>query len=367
MSTQVDLKRPLLFHSNRVWRCYKGGELLDRFIGADAEADGSFPEDWLASTTLAMNGDNQQSADEGLSRIRLPDGTDGPLLRDLVEADPEGCLGPGADPKAGMGVLCKFLDAAIRLPIQCHPDRAFARAHYNSEHGKAEAWFILGGRTIDGVEPYLLAGFKPGVTEQVFRSAVEAQDMATLVEMLHRVPVRPGDAFFIPGRFPHAIGSGVFLLEVQEPTDWVVQPERFVGDQELTESDMWGPLTPEQGFACFEYNGAAPLEGILDRIRLKAEPVSRADGGVVENLVGPSVTDCFRVDRLTINSEMTYMPEAPFHFAIVVEGKGWIDAGGARRPVQRGDTLLLSHRVDQARYYAEKGPLRIFVITSGSV
>ena len=360
------LSQPLLFQPNRVWRCYTGGALLDRFLGVESPADGNFPEEWLASTTTAVNGARQQNAEEGLSRIRLADGSDGPLLRDLIAADPRGCLGPGADSADGLGVLCKFLDSSIRLPIQCHPDRAFARRHYNSEHGKTESWFILDGRPVDGEDPYLLLGFKPHVTKEAFRRAVEAEDMAAVVDMFHRVPAKPGDSFHIPGRLPHAIGAGVFLLEVQEPTDWVVQPEHFVGSTELSHTDMWGPLTPDVGFECFDYEGAASREQILSRLRLVANPVQKTDGGLVENLIGPHVTDCFRVDRLTVTDEVTYMPDAPFQVAVITEGTGYIDTGDEPQQVHRGDTVFLSNSVNSVSYRTESVPLGLFVITPGT-
>ena len=365
MSAGIDLKQPLFFQPNRVWRCYTGGVLLGRFVGNAPGKDGDFPEDWLASTTVALNGPHQQGPEEGLSRIRLPGGTDGPLLKDLIEADPEACLGPGADPEAGVGVLCKFLDSAIRLPIQCHPDRAFARTHYKSEHGKAESWFVLGGRAIDGEEPYILMGFKPDVRREDLREAVAAQDIAAMVAMLHRVPAAAGDAYFIPGRFPHAIGSGVFLLEVQEPTDWVVQPERFVGHTELSESDMWGPLSPEVGLDCFDYDGAGTVDDVLDRVRLRGKMLLEGPGGIVERLVGPDVTDCFRVDRLTVEGEMDYTPGAPYHIAVVTGGAGQIQTDGHAMPVKRGDTLFLPHAVRSIRYKAGEERLQLFVITRG--
>ena len=363
MSAVVDLKQPLFFQPNRVWRCYTGGVLLDRFVGKAREEDGDFPEDWLASTTVAVNGPRQQSPNEGLSRIRLPNGEAGPFLRDLIDAEPEACLGPGAGLAAGVGVLCKFLDSAIRLPIQCHPDRKFAREHYASEHGKAESWFVLGQRVIDGEEPYLLMGFKPGVQKEDFRRAVTEQDIPAMVEMLHRVPVEAGDAYFIPGRFPHAIGSGVFLLEVQEPTDWVVQPERFVGRTELTDSDMWGPLTPELGLDCFDYDTADTVEATLDRIRLRGRTLVEEAGGTAERLVGPGVTDCFRVDRLAIDTEMEYALDAPYQITIVTEGRGELDTGGPAVRVRQGDTLFLPHRIRSFRCKAVEARLRLFVIT----
>ena len=38
---------------NRVWRTYSGGLMLDRMEGRASPADGTFPEDWIGSTTRA--------------------------------------------------------------------------------------------------------------------------------------------------------------------------------------------------------------------------------------------------------------------------------------------------------------------------
>ena len=40
---------------NRIWRTYLGGRELDRLAGAPAPLDAHFPEDWIASTTRAVN------------------------------------------------------------------------------------------------------------------------------------------------------------------------------------------------------------------------------------------------------------------------------------------------------------------------
>lgn len=302
----MDDARIVFFGPNRVWRVYRGGKLLDDCCGNAVAEDGFFPEEWLASTTPACNGAHQQSADEGLSVILQADGTRGERFRDYLRAAPRATLGrAGYDEREGIGVLCKFLDAAIRLPIQCHPDVAFAKAHYHSNHGKAEAWIILNTRDIGGERPYLLMGFKPGVTPQAFRRVVETQDIAAMEQMLHKVPVERGDLFFIPGRFPHAIGPGVFMLEVQEPTDWVVQPEKSVGGVELLDRDMWGPVSSEVGLACFDYAGAADADETLRRVRITPREQSRSAGGRLELLLDNKRTGCFEVRRLELRGRFT--------------------------------------------------------------
>lgn len=364
MKSAVAADQPLFFEPNRVWRCYTGGRLLDQYVGNPNPRDDYFPEDWLASTTRALNGEHSQGPDEGLSRVKTSGGeaAPGPLLADLIAADPAGFLGR---PEGGeLGVLCKFLDSAIRLPIQCHPDRAFARRHYRSEHGKAESWIILDSRRIEGEEPYLLMGFKPGVSEAEFAEAVRVQDAARLAEMLHRVPARPGDAWFIPGRFPHAIGPGVFLLEVQEPTDWVVHAERHCAGTRLSDEAMWGPLDPPTALACFDYRGE-DVATIASRLRVT--PVARAalPNATLETRIGPKTTDCFHVERLTLRGGYELRADPPAcRIAVVTAGEGELEANGRRYPLRRGAVALLPYRLQHCTL-APRGNLELHLIRTG--
>ena len=359
------LEHPLFFSQNRVWRCYKGGFLLDEFRGSPEPCDGHFPEDWLASTTRALNGPDQQHPDEGLSRLRLVGDVAGPTLLDTIAAHPEACLGHSAgNPDHDVGVLCKFLDSAVRLPIQCHPDRAFARKHYHSDHGKEESWLILGTRDIDGESPYLLMGFREHVRADLFADAVRRQGIPAMVDMLHRFSVRPGDSYIIPGRFPHAIGPGVFMLEVQEPTDWVVQPEQSLAGRQLSAYTMWGPLTPEIGLHCFDYESRDSAEATLDRVRLRPEVVYESGPARLEQIVGPSVTGSFRVDRLTVTGSYEFIPRPPYHIGIVTAGSGWLETAARGTEIARGDSYFVPYQVRKLRLEARGPTLVVYLVST---
>lgn len=350
------LNEPVFCDSTRVWRCYTGGRLLDEWLGNPSPDDTNFPEDWLASTTAADNGEWQQSPDEGKSVVR---GTR-IFFADLLKRHAEKALGKGGGTTPG--VLCKFLDSACRLPIQCHPDREFSRKHYHSEHGKTESWFVLDTRRINGEEPYVLLGFMPGVTAGQFRRAVEAQDVPAMSACLHKFPARPGDVYFIPGRLPHAIGPGLLLLEVQEPTDFVIQPENRIGDVELGEQLMWGGLSHDDAFSCFNYD-AEDADTLLNKLRLHPV-VQESEGGILlENLIGPCHTDCFRVDKLTVAEDAEWTCATPWHLGVVVSGRGTI---GARdeQPVKNGDRYFVSRQISSL-HFRSKGtePLVVYLVS----
>ncbi len=348
----------------RVWRCYTGGAMLDAFVGNADPQDTHLPEDWLASTVQALNGPNTQSATEGLARTQLDDGTPGPFLYELIASAPETYLGREGAP--ALDVLCKYLDSAVRLPIQCHPDRAFAHEHYHSEHGKTECWIILGTREINGETPHLLMGFRPGIRPEDFAAAVEAQDIPALVGMLHSIPARAGDAYIIPGRFPHAIGPGVFMLEVQEPSDWVVQPEAYCAGFALSPNDMWGPITPTVALDCFDYTGETE-EQVLARTLLQPNCSLATDGGRVETIVGPMATDCFSVELLTVATTLTIPCATPYHIEIVTAGAGTLCYGEQSVAVKRGEVFFIPHGVAEIHYTATKAPLIIYRCSGAAI
>ena len=197
---------PLVLPPNQFHRFYAGGARIDALRGAPAGEEGR-PEDWIGSTTTAFG---EQS--EGLSRV-----DDGRLVRDLVRADPEALLGPahvsrfGPDP----ALLVKLLDAGERLPVHVHPGREFARARLGSRWGKTEAWLILHadpGATVH-------VGLREPAEAATLRRWVEDQDAGEMLAALHELPVRAGSAVLVPAGTLHAIGTGILLLELQEPSD----------------------------------------------------------------------------------------------------------------------------------------------------
>jgi mannose-6-phosphate isomerase len=193
----------------RVYRFYSGGALLERFRGGAGE-DSDHPEDWVGSVTDARN-PGREVPGEGLTRLE-----DGRLLREVIEADRAGWLGGGVE---STGVLIKLLDSAERLPVHAHPDRAFAGRHLGSAYGKTEAWIVLATRDA-AAEVWI--GQRESVDARTYRQWIDGQDTGALLESLNRVPVGPGDVIFVPAGVPHAIGAGVLLAELQEPTDFSI-------------------------------------------------------------------------------------------------------------------------------------------------
>ncbi len=107
-------------------------------------------------------------------------------------------------------LLCKILDAREKLSLQVHPPASKA-AQLGGEP-KTEMWFIA--NAAPGAE--LFVGLKRGITRAEFEKKVRTVEVA---ECFHRVPVRAGDAMFLPSGRVHAIGAGLVIFEIQQNSD----------------------------------------------------------------------------------------------------------------------------------------------------
>ena len=198
--------------STRVYRFYRGGALIGRLRG-EQEDDGDTPEDWIGSVTPAHNPGRDDPL-EGLTRL-----ADGRLLRDVVEAHPATWLGAEHVARYGTstGLLVKLLDSAERLPVHAHPDRAFAQEVLGSPFGKTEAWVVVATRG-DWAEVWV--GQRETIAPEDYLRLISEQDVDGLLGTLNRVRVRAGDTVYVPAGLPHALGAGVLIAELQEPTDF---------------------------------------------------------------------------------------------------------------------------------------------------
>lgn len=345
-------RQPFLLAPNRVYRVWKGGALLERLQGKPQPADDFFPEEWVGSTTVTRLAG--RPPEEGLSRVLLPDGST-VVLKSLIERFPQAILGAAhvAWHSAELGVLCKLLDAAMRLPIQCHPDRGFARQYLRSEFGKTESWLILATRTIDGEPPSILFGFREGVTEEAFRRMVHAQDIPAQVSALNRIEVRPGEVYLVSAGTPHAIGSGVFMVEVQEPTDFVVTSEYTTGQIRRTEAQCFMGLGFDLGMQCFNYE-AVGMEYVR-RHTLRPRITQEDEAGREEVLIGPEDTPCFGAGRLTVRGTVPDRDRGRCYIGIVTEGSGRLISPGLDIPLGTGTTFFIPAASRHESYRAAPG------------
>lgn len=126
---------------------------------------------------------------------------------DLVGANSRQMLSRGTFP-----LLVKLLDANLDLSVQVHPDDKYAMAHEGGELGKTEMWYVLHARPGASI----IYGLARGVTRESFQAALRENRLET---QLHRLPVAPGDAIFIPAGMVHALLAGIVVAEIQQNSD----------------------------------------------------------------------------------------------------------------------------------------------------
>jgi mannose-6-phosphate isomerase len=107
-------------------------------------------------------------------------------------------------------LLVKWLDARDKLSVQVHPPAAIAPTLGGEP--KTEMWWIADAAP--NAEIYF--GLKRGVTREKFSDALQR---GTVADLLHCVPAKRGDIFFIPSGRVHALGAGIVLLEIQQNSD----------------------------------------------------------------------------------------------------------------------------------------------------
>lgn len=135
----------------------------------------------------------------------------GQTLGDLSEWDPHGMLGGARSMDGRFPLLVKLLDAREPLSVQVHPTAAYAAEHAGAR-AKTETWVVLDADP--GAQLYL------GVLEDVEVADLrKAAGTPGMVELLGRVPARPGDVHHIPAGTIHALGGGIVVAEVQTPAD----------------------------------------------------------------------------------------------------------------------------------------------------
>ncbi|MFT4039189.1 MAG: class I mannose-6-phosphate isomerase [Thermomicrobiales bacterium] len=163
-------------------------------------------------------------------------------------------------------LLAKIIDATATLSVQVHPDDALAAAR-GLGTGKTEAWHILDAAP----GSVLYAGLREGVEAETFLAACRGDDDVS--PLLTSLPARPGMTVVIPAGTVHAIGGGLLLYEIQQPSnvtfrlnDWGRRDEAGA-PRELHHADGLAALHAQSS-----PQPAPPLRLTPERLALAATP-----------------------------------------------------------------------------------------------
>jgi mannose-6-phosphate isomerase len=260
---------------------------------------------------------------------------EGPLggtpLGELVRERAPELLGPVRLDGGAFPLLVKYIDAAETLSVQVHPDAAISARL--GGRPKSEAWYILDAKP--GAVIYL--GLRPGTSRVELEAAIAADRLETLLRVR---PVRPGDVVpVVPGTI-HAIGAGVLLAEVQQPSDTTYR---------LYDWGRLGLDGKPRALHLAEALQSIVFEQAPDPLRAPA----RIDLGVFQlEVVSVGVADPLELEGagplVLVGLEGEPRLEGP-----------WRELGDLRCP--RGRTLLVPHACREGRLVADQDALVLAV------
>ncbi|HVL23111.1 MAG TPA: type I phosphomannose isomerase catalytic subunit [Thermomicrobiales bacterium] len=231
----------------------------------------------------------------GEAVITAGDGA-GRTIDALVREDPAGRLGArghaAVSERDTFPLLVKLIDAAENLSIQVHPDDDGARPL--DRLGKTEAWYVLDAAP--GSKLYL--GLRAGAGFEDFSAAAQKLDGSSAA-YLRAIDAAPGMTVLIPAGTVHALGAGVMVYEIQQPSDVTFR------------LDDWGRVDAQ----------GRPREMHLDQGFVATRPELRPE----------------RIDPVPVRDAVAsrHLLAACRYFAlerISLPAGGSIDAGGAESP-----------------------------------
>lgn len=318
--------------SNQFDHFYQGGNRIGKL--RKGPGGPMRPEEWIASTTTRFG-----EKVNGLSLL-----ADGRLLRDEVVKDPNHWLGVDHVKKYGSSteILVKLLDPDQRLPVHYHPDRKFASEKLDLTHGKTEAWIILDAP----IGAKVGVGFNRKMSKAEVAKLVQDHDSQGLLDSLIFLEVSAGDVIFVPAGVPHAIEAGIFVLELQEPTDLSI----------LLEWDGFAVDGDKDGHLDLGYDVA------LDALRL--DPLSEVEVSQIitrfekertnsHKIFNSIADDFFRADFLTGDETVV---EAGFGILLILEGSGSINfSDSTAMQVKAGDAVVIANAAGSFKLKGAKG------------
>src|SRR5215216_2243384 len=107
-------------------------------------------------------------------------------------------------------LLIKILDAQEKLSLQVHPPENVA-SKLGGE-AKSEFWYVAA----PNADAEVFVGFRKPTARDMFEDKLRD---GTVIDYIHNITVRAGDAIFLPAGRVHAIGAGNLLIEIQQNSD----------------------------------------------------------------------------------------------------------------------------------------------------
>ena len=254
---------------------------------------------------------------------------EGNSLADLVEVYMGDLVGDKVYEQYGseFPLLLKIIDANDNLSIQVHPNDELAEEEHGLS-GKTEMWYVL--------DADIILGFNRYVSKSEY---IERVATGHLEEVLQKYPVKKGDVYFIPAGMVHSIGKGCLILEIQEPTDFTIQPERWCNDYHISYEEEYIGLDKETALGSINYDifgeNAKKFATVTPKIAIDTENYQK------QELITYEDTPCFAENRHIIKKGGSFTLNYAPSVWLLLDGDAIITGENYYREVNRGEYFYL--------------------------
>lgn len=244
-----------------------------------------------------------------------------------LKEQPKEILGTNCDKFEDFPILIKFIDAKSALSIQVHPEDAYA-LEKESSYGKTEMWYVLSCEE----DAFLYYGVNKTLTKEEFKKHIEDN---TLMEVLNKVNVKPGDVFFIEAGTIHAIGAGIVICEIQQNSNLTYRVYDY------NRKDAEGKTRPLH------------IEQALEVCKLEPEKRQLEDKCVKEGTNElKELASCkyFKTTRCIVEEAYELpMSSDSFKSIIVLEGTGYLKEGDESLAFKKGDSFFIPANTENVK------------------
>lgn len=285
-----------------------GGTKIRDMFHKDAGGSSVIAESW----ELSAHPQGQSRVASGIYR--------GLTLSQYIEEIGKDKLGWKAQAYDKFPVMIKFIDARQDLSIQVHPADEYALS-VEGEYGKSEMWYIVDAEE----DAFIYVGFKRRVTAEEIRRRIADN---TLVDILNKVKVGKGEAYFLEAGTVHAIGAGCLICEIQQSSNITYRLYDY------GRKDGLGRMRELH------------IDKALDVINMRAVASQTFESyrPVAEKVnAGTVVGQCkyFSVSKYVVDGSADVPPsDSSFAAFVVVSGSGSISDGRCNYKFQPGDTFF---------------------------
>lgn len=284
-----------------------GGTKISAYKGIETDIN-NIGESWELSGVTGSESVVSEGPDKGMT------------INDLIKRDGISLLGKKNFQKFGnvFPLLIKFIDANADLSVQVHPSDELAQKR-GIKYGKTEMWYVVEAE--HGAR--LANGFNRPIDDSEYVHLIETGE---IMDVLNFNNVKQGDVFYIPAGRVHAIGTGCFVVEIQQTSDTTY---RLYDYHRKDKDGNERQLHTEEAFDAINFNDT---EGHA------VEYVMRRDMPI--NLVTSPffTTNVYQIDHEVIRD---YSEWDTFVVIICIWGDAIVSTGKESLRLKTGQTVLI--------------------------